>query len=330
MTWPHFQDPWLLALLGLLPLLALWQHRGRSRGALTYSHVPAEVRGVWRLHLPFYLRLLGLALLIVAVARPQEGLAREESLTEGIDIQVVLDVSGSMAAEDFQPLNRLEVAKSVVKDFIGRRTADRVGVVIFAGSALTKAPLTTDRNMLQLLVDSVELNTLSDGTAIGLALAHAAARLKDSQAKTRVVLLVTDGVNNAGAIDPDSAAAVCEGLGIKVYTIGVGTSGTVPVQMRVRNPLTGHTETRRVMMEVEVDLPLLQKIAERTQGKFFQALDPAGLREIFAQIDQLERTPLEVKRYIRYKEAFAPLAWAALAFLLLPLGLAAVGWTVEP
>ncbi len=327
---PHFQDPWLLALLAIVPGLAWWHHRRRSFGALTYSRLPSGSSGSWRLHLPFYLRLLALAFLIVGVARPQEGLAREESLTEGIDIQVVLDISGSMAAEDFQPQNRLEVAKQVVKDFVGKREADRIGIVVFAGSALTKAPLTTDRSMLQLLVDTVRLNTLPDGTAIGQGLASAAARLKDSTARTKVIVLVTDGVNNAGSIDPDSAAAVCEGLGIKVYTIGVGTSGTVPVPMQVPNPLTGRLETRRMMMDVEVDEELLQQIAARTGGQFYQALDPESLRRIFAEIDQLERTPLEVKRYIRYKEAFQPMVWGALGLLLLPLFTAGLGLSVEP
>lgn len=325
----HFQDPWVFLALLLLPLLAWRRHRRRAYGALTYSAVPATARGAWRIHLGFYLRLLALGLLIFAAARPQLGFAREESLTEGIDIQVVLDISGSMAAEDFQPRNRLTVAKDVMKEFIGKRTGDRIGIVVFAGQALTKAPLTSDHQMLQLLLDSIELNTLPDGTAIGLSLASAAARLKDSAAKTKVIVLVTDGVNNAGAIDPDSAAAVCEGLGIKVYTVGVGTAGTVPVPVQVRG-FGGRIETRRMPMNVEVDEELLQQIAERTGGKFFQAVDPDSLRNIFAEIDELETTPMQVKRYIRYKEAFHPLVFAALGLLCLPLLFAGLGLTVEP
>jgi Ca-activated chloride channel family protein len=281
------------------------------------------------LHLPFYLRLAALALLIVAAARPQLGFTREESLTEGIDIQVVLDVSGSMAAEDFQPRNRLAVAKDVTQEFISKRVGDRVGIVIFAGQALTKAPLTSDHEMLRLLLSSIELNTLPDGTAIGLALAAAAARLKDSAAETKVVVLVTDGVNNAGAVDPESAAAICEGLGIKVYTIGVGTTGTVPVPVQVRTIL-GRIETQLVPMEVEVDEELLQQIAERTGGKFFQAIDPDSLRAIFDEIDELEKTPMQVKRYIRYQENFQALVMGALALLLAPLAFAALGMTAEP
>ena len=329
---PSLQDPWILLLLLLLPLLAVFRHRRRAYGELTYSSLPRGIGGAGaavRLHLPFYLRLAALALLIVAAARPQLGNAFEENLTEGIDIQVVLDVSGSMAAEDFQPRNRLTVAKDVMKDFVSKRTADRIGVVIFAGAAMTKAPLTSDQTMLLELIDSVELFTLPDGTAIGLALASAASRLKDSDAETKVVVLVTDGVNNRGEIDPDSAAAVCEGLGIKVYTVGVGTAGTVPVPMKFTNTF-GQVQERRVMMNVEVDEELLQSIAERTGGRFFKATDPEGLREVFAEIDELEKTPLEIKRYIRYKEAFHPFVWGALALLVLPLGFAALGLTAEP
>ncbi len=242
---------------------------------------------------------------------------------------MVLDVSGSMAAEDFQPRNRLTVAKDVMKEFVARRRGDRIGIVVFAGSALTRAPLTSDHAMLQLLLDSIELHTLPDGTAIGMALAAGAARLKDSGAETRVIVLVTDGVNNSGAIDPDSAAAVCEGLGIKVYTIGVGTAGMVPVPMQFRDAF-GRLETRRVDMNVEVDEELLQSIADRTGGLFFQAADPESLRRIFAEIDELEKTPLEIKRYVRYKEAFQPLVHAAAALLLAPLLLSLLGLTAEP
>lgn len=326
---PQFKDAWVLALLALLPLLAWWRHRRRAYGALTYSSLPRGAGGAWRRHLPFYLRLAALALLIFAAARPQLGFAREESLTEGIDIQVVLDISGSMAAEDFQPRNRLAVAKDVTKEFVSKRVGDRIGIVVFAGQTLTKAPLTSDHRMLQLLLDSIELHTLPDGTAIGMALAAAAGRLKDSASKTKVAVLVTDGVNNAGAVDPDSAAAICEGLGIKVYTIGVGTTGKVPVPVQYRN-LLGRIETRLVPMDVEVDEELLQQIAERTGGKYFQAIDPESLRRIFDEIDELEKTPLQIKRYVRYQENFQTLVHWGLALLVAPLLLATSGLTAEP
>ncbi len=287
-------------------------------------------RGAWRLHLPFYLRLAALGCLAVALARPQLGYAWEESLTEGIDIELLLDISGSMAAEDFQPQNRLEVAKQVVKQFVAGRTGDRIGLVVFSGAAMTRAPLTTDHAMLELLVDSVELNSLPDGTAIGVALAAAAARLRGSPAKTRIMVLVTDGGNNAGAIDPLSAAAMCKGLGLKVYTVGVGTAGRVPVPVPMRDPETGRIEIHRQLMNVAVDEELLRQIARRTGGRYWKASDLRSLQEVFQDIDRLEKTPMRVKRYVRYREAFAPLALAGLSLLMLPLAAAGLQVTAEP
>jgi Ca-activated chloride channel family protein len=331
---PHLADPLWLLLLLVLPALAWWHHRRSTLGALTYSRLPAAVRSGgrsrWRLHLPFYCRLAALVLLVLALARPQLGYAWEESLTEGIDIQIVLDVSGSMAAEDFVPDNRLAVAKDVVRRFVAGRTGDRIGLTVFSGSAITRAPLTTDRRMLDLLVRSLEINTRMDGTAIGVALATAAARLKDSEAKSRIIVLVTDGVNNAGAIDPLSAAAVTDGLGIRVYTVGVGTTGRVTVPMQRVHPVTGRREVVRVTMENQLDEELLRRIAERTGGRTYRATDAESLAAIFAEIDRLERTPIEVKRYVRYRETFQPLAWGSLALLLLPLGAAALRLTAEP
>jgi len=328
---PHLASAaWLLLLL-LVPVLAWLHHRRSSPGALTYSLLPAgRSRGAWRLHLPFYTRLLALICLVLALARPQLGYAWEESLTEGIDIQLALDISGSMGAEDFQPKNRLTVAKQVVRDFIAGRPGDRIGMVIFSGAAMTRAPLTTDRQMLDLLIDSVELNTLPDGTAIGVALASAAARLKDSAAKTKVIVLVTDGVNNSGAIDPISAALLCKGLGIKVYTVGVGSGGRVTVPLQAQDPVTGRTVIRRYLMNVPVDEPLMRQIAQRTGGQFYKATDRASLQRIFHQIDRLEKTPLRVKRYVRYREVFAPLVWAGLGLLLLPFAAAGLQVTAEP
>ena len=329
-AWPAFADPLWLALLAALPW-RVWQHHRRGGlGALTVSRLPRRTGARWRLHLPFYCRLAACAALVLALARPQLGYAWEESTTEGIDIQIAIDTSGSMGAEDFKPRNRLEVAKRVMRDFVAKRTADRVGLTIFGGTALTRSPLTTDRRMLDELIESIELNSVQDGTAIGVALANAAGRLKESTAKSRVVVLVTDGVNNAGEIDPLSAAAVAQGLGLRVYTVGVGSSGTVPVPVRVRDPLTGRIEERRVAMKVEVDEKLLQSIAERTGGRFFRAADPQALAGVFAEIDRLEKTALHVKRYIRYREHFQPFAWSALALLALPLLAATLRVTAEP
>ncbi|MCZ6507766.1 MAG: VWA domain-containing protein [Acidobacteria bacterium] len=325
----RFHDPAWLWLLFLIPLLIWWRwHRGT--GALRVSRLPDSAGGAWRLHVPFAVRGLAFALLVLALARPQLGYSWDESLTKGIDIQIALDISGSMAAEDFQPKNRLEVAKRVVNDFIDRRPADRIGLTIFSGAAMTRSPLTTDRRMLHFLVDTIELDSLPDGTAIGLGLANATARLKDSSAKSKVIVLVTDGVNNAGAIDPASATAIAKGLAVKVYTVGVGTAGRVYVPLPMQDPRTGRREVRRVLMDVEVDEELLRQIAERTGGRFFKASNETALREIFAEIDQLEKTEIATKTYIRYEEAFQPLVWGALALLLLPLLISTLNLTVEP
>jgi Ca-activated chloride channel family protein len=389
-VFPHLANPWWLALLLVLPVLAWHHHRRQSLGELTYSRLPPRAtgeppapamsgvsgvsgisgvsgvastadapgasaapaapggsgapirrgrggrgspvasRGAWRLHLPFYLRLAALGCLALALCRPQLGYASEESLTEGIDIELLLDISGSMAAEDFLPRNRLAVAKQVVKQFVAGRTGDRIGLVVFSGTAMTRAPLTTDHAMLQLLVDSVELNSLPDGTAIGVALAAGAARLRGSPAKTRIMVLVTDGGNNAGEIDPLSAAAMSKGLGIKVYTVGVGTAGRVPVPLPMRNLETGQIEIHRQMMNVAVDEELLRQIAQRTGGRYWKASDLRSLEDTFRDIDRLEKTPLRVKRYVRYREAFAPLALAGLSLLALPLAAAGLQVSAEP
>jgi Ca-activated chloride channel family protein len=330
---PHLADPgWILLLLAV-PLLAWWHHRRTALGALTYSRLPKGrgVGGGWRLHLPFYARLLALACLVVALARPQLGYALEESLTEGIDIEIVLDISGSMGAEDFRPKDRLTVAKRVVREFVAGRPGDRIGLVVFSGGAMTRAPLTTDRDMLDTIIDNIQLNALPDGTAIGVALANAAARLKDSQAKSKVIVLVTDGINNAGEIDPISAAAVCQGLGIKVYTVGVGGADSlVSVPFPMRDPVTGRTIIRKVPMNLPVDEKLLQTISQRTRGRYFLATDPEGLRRTFQEIDRLEKTPLQVRRYVRYHEAFPPFAWAGLGLLVLPFAAALLRMTAEP
>jgi Ca-activated chloride channel family protein len=325
----HFADPAWLLLLPLLALPAWLHHRRGGLGALTASRLPLRAGRPWRLHLPFYIRLAALAALVAALARPQLGYAWEESTTEGIDIQIALDVSGSMAAEDFAP-NRLEAAKKIVRSFVAQRPGDRIGLTTFAGSALTRAPLTTDRRMLDELVAALAPTLTPDGTAIGVALASAAGRLQASTAKSKVIVLVTDGVNNAGEIDPLSAAAVAQGLGIKVYTVGVGSQGEARVPVTVRDPITGRERTEHALMQVEVDEELLRKIAERTHAKTYRATDARALAQIFGEIDRLERTPMAVKRYVRYRESFQPFAWTALALLALTPLLAASGLTVEP
>lgn len=331
MTLFRFADPAWLGLLALIPLLWWWRRRNRP-AALRYSHLPSmpAATGPLGADTGFILRMLALALVIAALARPQHGTEWEESLSEGIDIQIVLDVSGSMAAEDFKPHNRLYAAQSVVKDFIAGRTSDRIGLVAFSGVAITESPLTTDRVALTERVDGLELFELPDGTAIGVALATAANRLKDSDAKSKVAILVTDGGNNAGQVDPGTATAIAAGLGIRVYTIGVGRDGRVPVPLPRTNPRTGREEIVRTVLNVEVDEELLRRIAEETGGRYFAATDADALEEIFAEIDELETTPIETRTMARYREAFPPLALAALTLAGLPTLMAAVGWSAEP
>jgi Ca-activated chloride channel family protein len=328
---PRLASPWWA--LALVPLAWWgWRYRRGVPAALTYSRLPATGgRLGWRsalpvhvpVHLPFYLRLAALALLVLALCRPQWGHSWQETRTDGIDIQIALDVSVSMAAEDFLPDNRLEVAKRVAREFVRGRGSDRIGVSTFAGGAVTRSPLTSDHRMLDRLLAAIELHDEPDGTAVGVALATAAARLRDSPAATRVVVLVTDGVSNTGEIDPLSAAALCRGLGIRVYTVAVGRAGqtSIPIQLG---------DQRRTLIDAEVDEELLQEIATRTGGRFFRATDSDSLRQVFGEIDRLETSPLEVRRTVRYREAFAPLAWLALLLLAAPLALTALGVTATP
>lgn len=323
----RFQEPlWLLAACSGPLVIAAAVLRERSVRAVLLPGLSrlSPTRTTWRVrlrHLPVVLAGLGLMAAAVALARPQHGTLRQNVTTEGIDIVVTLDDSGSMAAEDFQPRNRLEVAKSVVSTFIKRRTNDRVGLVIFAAKSLTKAPPTTDTALLLRQLDDVHLDILPDGTAIGSAMATALARLQRSTAKSKVMVLVTDGANNTGEIDPGTATDMARAMGVRVYTIGVGKGGTVPMPVKVRDNFTGAVVTRVMPMEVEIDEGLLKTIATRTGGEFFRATDPASLRLIFDRIDQLEKSEIKLTKYTRYRELFQPWALAA-ASLLAAAGLA--------
>jgi Ca-activated chloride channel family protein len=251
----------------------------------------------------------------VALARPQHGTLKEDVTTQGVDIVVALDVSGSMAAQDFQPRNRLVVAKDVVARFVERRSTDRVGLVVFAGKSLTKAPPTTDTAVLLRQLEDVRLEMLPDGTAIGSGLATALTRLRHSKAKSRVVVLVTDGANNAGEIDPKTAADLAKAMEVRVYTILVGRGGQVPMPVRVRDPFTGQIIEQTAMTEVQIDEDLLKGIAERTAGEFFRATDPESLRHIFERIDKLETSEIKQKTFRRYRELFFPFLLAATSLL---------------
>jgi Ca-activated chloride channel family protein len=332
MDWAGYrlEDPlWLWALF-LVPLVlagAWW--REKAAGAMVFPGASRLLGGSagWRArarHLPLILATLGLGLAVVALARPQHGTLKEDVTTQGVDIVVSLDVSGSMAAQDFQPRNRLAVAKEVVAEFVKRRSTDRVGLVVFSGRSLTKAPPTTDTAVLLRQLDDVRLEMLPDGTAIGSGLATSLTRLRRSKAKSRVVVLVTDGANNAGEIDPGTAADLAKAMEVRVYTVLVGRGGEVPMPVRMRDPFTGQVVEQTVMTEVQIDEGLLQAIAERTGGEFFRAADSASLRNIFDRIDKLEKSEIKQTSYRRYRELFFPFLLAA-ALLFLAAGGAWLG-----
>lgn len=332
----RFQDPaWLWAGLVAPAVIAFALLRERRAGAIVFpgaARAKGRPRG-WRVslrHAPLVLAALGFLAATVALARPQHGTLREQVSTRGVDIVVALDVSGSMAAEDFQPRNRLEVAKEVVAEFVKRRQSDRLGLVVFAGQSLTKSPPTTDAGVLLRQLDDVRLGMLPDGTAIGSGLATSLTRLRRSQAKSKVVVLVTDGANNAGEIDPATATDLAKALEVRVYTIGVGRGGEVPMPMQVRDPVTGRVLLRTVMARVEIDEGLLQKIAAGTGGEFFRATDSASLRNIFDRIDNLEKTEIRHASFRRYQELFHPVLLASTALLLVAAAAWAAGLRVAP
>jgi Ca-activated chloride channel homolog len=309
----NFARPLVLLLLLLLPLWWWWRRR-RPRPGLVYSDVSlARLLPVssWIAKIPPAARALALATWIIAAAGPRVGGTQVEEKKEGISIVIAVDISSSMLAEDFAPSNRMEVAKAQAVSFIKGRTADRIGVVAFAGEALTQVPITTDYAVLERSVMDLKIGMLEDGTAIGTGLATAVNRLRHAPGKTKVVLLLTDGVNNRGTVDPRTAAAAAAALGIKVYTIGVGTEGEAPIPTG-----RGLSGFRYEILPVEIDEALLQEIAATTGGRYFRAKDSEALSRIFKQIDGLEKTPVHVLRYVRYDELTRP-------FVL--LGLAAFG-----
>ena len=323
----RFESPWLLSLLILLPVLAAWPWLARTwsrPSGLRYADVrlAAQTGRSWRVRLQpvkRWLRILAMALVILALARPQAGQAREIVKGEGVDIALALDISGSMASLDFQPQNRLEAAKGVIADFVQKRPYDRIGLVVFASSAFNQSPPTTDRNVLLRLLDRTELATdlgIDDGTAIGMGLANAGNMLKDSSAKSRVIILLTDGVNNAGEIDPLTAAQAAEALGLRVYTIGMGRPGEVPVPVV---DLFGREQI--VYRESDLDEATLQAIADTTGGRYFRAEDTAGLQEIYDEIDSLETSQVEVERFTRYQELMGWLLLPALGLFLTEMAL---------
>lgn len=311
----QFAAAWWLLLLLLLPVWWLWRRR-RSAPAIVFSRTAALARGPragrFVTRLLFVLRNLVLAGAILALARPRSGASAESSTSSGINIVLTIDLSSSMLAQDFQPNNRLEVAKDVVKRFIAQRQSDRIGVVAFAAEALTQVPLTTDYPVVNAAVDNLMAGQLEDGTAIGTAIATAANRLRDAPGHSRVMILLTDGENNRGSIDPRTAAKAAAAFGIKIYTIGVGTEGMAPVP--VGRGLFGLRYENR---PVRIDEGLLTDVANSTGGRYFRARDAAALQRIYEQIDQLEKEPVQVRTYVRFAELFRwPLTVAIVAFAL--------------
>jgi Ca-activated chloride channel homolog len=316
-----FANPWILWFLLLIPLMLFWYWwKGkRIEPSITYSNLGLfkNMPSTWReklKHFPAILRVLAVALLIVALARPQSFSSGENVYTEGIDIAMVLDISGSMMAEDFQP-NRLEAAKKVIDDFVNHRVSDRIGLVIFARDAFTQCPLTIDYSVFKNLLSQVKTGMVEDGTAIGNGIADGVNRLKDSHAKSKVIILLTDGVNNAGEIDPLTGAEIAKTYGIRIYTIGVGTRGNAPF------PVQTPFGTRYQMMQVEIDEGLLQKIADITGGQYFRATDNRSLEEIYNKIDKMEKSRIEVTSYRNAKELFYSWLGGGIFLLLVEVGL---------
>jgi Ca-activated chloride channel family protein len=318
----ELQTPLALLLLLLLPLWWFWR-RNRSEDAIVFSRTsvlgrgPRAGQGIARTI--FVLRNVAIAAVIVAVARPRSGAHIENVTSSGINIVLALDLSSSMLAQDFQPNNRLEVAKARAKEFVRDRENDRIGVVAFAGEALTQVPLTTDQAVVLQAIDNLEAGQLEDGTALGLGIATAANRLRDAEGRSRVMIVVTDGVNNRGSIDPLSAAKAAAVYGIKIYGIGVGTEGVAPVP--VGRDVFG---LRFENQKVEIDEALLKQIAAISGGRYFRATNGAALGQIYSQIDRLERAPVQTKSFVNYTELFR---WAlGLAIVALVLELALTAW----
>ncbi len=323
MDWTNitFSQPGFFALLGLLPALWFyWYRRRRARFArVRLPFLPNQtLRAGFRKQLfplLYLLRSLILLLLILALARPQTILKEEEIKAEGIDIVLVMDLSSSMLSKDFEP-SRLEVSKSVAQEFVSKRPYDRLGLVVFAGEAFTQCPLTTDHQILQNLLAQLQCGLLKDATAIGMGLATAVNRLKDSPSDSKVVVLLTDGVNNAGYIQPLTAAEIAKEFGVRVYTIGIGSMG------RAASPVSRiNDEYIFDLIPVRIDTELLKQIANETGGKYYRSTNSESLLQIYDEIDALEKTEVEVTTIERYSEEFHLLAFLALLLLVAEISL---------
>jgi Ca-activated chloride channel family protein len=313
-----FAYPVIFGLLALVPLMIYWYLNKYNRGQSTVVvSSTLHFNGVtsWKntfRHAPFILRVFTAVSLIIALARPQ--VKNDEQLIngEGIDIMLCIDISGSMLAQDFTP-NRIEAAKNVASTFIDNRPNDRIGLVIFSGESFTMCPLTTDHNVLKSQLFNVQSGLLEDGTAIGSGLATGVDRLRSSPSKSKVIILLTDGENNGGLIDPNTAKEIAKSVGVRVYTIGVGSEGYAPVPVQTSSGVIMQRE------KINIDEKLLTQIANETGGKYYRAKDDSSLKNIYNEIDKLEKSKVEVTTYRRYSEQFLPFALAAATFLLLEL-----------
>lgn len=313
-----FANPsYLYLLLLLIPIIGwyIWKLR-KSQASLQVSSSQAfDMPGttsfkVYLRHLPFVLRMLAIVLLIVILARPQSTNSWQNSTSEGIDIVLAMDISSSMLAEDLKP-NRLEAAKDVAASFINGRPNDNIGLVLFAAESFTQCPLTTDHTVLLNLFKDIQCGMIQNGTAIGLGLANSVSRIKDSQAKSKVIILLTDGVNNAGEIAPVTAAEIAKTFGIRVYTIGVGTKGQAPY------PFQTAFGVQYQNIPVEIDEPTLKQISSTTGGQYFRATDNTSLKGIYEEIDQMEKTKISVQEYSKKQEEYKNLALLVFALLLI-------------
>ncbi len=306
---------WLLAVPALLLVHYIYQEICGRRPHLRVSDVKfwkaggRSVLGVLR-HVPILLRTVAMVMIVIAIARPRSSTEMEKVDTEGIDIVLAMDVSTSMLARDFTP-DRINAAKDIAIEFISQRPSDRIGIVVFAGESYTQCPLTTDRATLINLMKEIETGLIDDGTAIGNGLATAVARMQGSDAKSRVVILLTDGVNNSGEITPQTAADIAKTYGVRVYTIGVGANGTAPY------PVVTPWGVQMQDVEVEIDEDLLKNIAETTGGRYFRATDNTKLSEIYSEINKMEKARTTIDSFPIYKELFTGFALVALACLLL-------------
>jgi Ca-activated chloride channel family protein len=320
----RLKDPvFLLLIIFALPMVWVYIRRERrSRAALRFSDLsvigtlPRSALIRWR-HCLIVLRVAALILLTIALARPQKGRSGSEVTTEGVDIMLILDISNSMHCLDFAPDNRITVAKRTMQEFIAKRPSDRIGLVVFGGRAYTKCPLTLDHDVLSRLVSEIDFADFSEATAIGTAIATAANRLVNSSAKSKVIILATDGDNNAGDIPPLTAAAAAKELGIKIYAVGIGRPGQVPMPMEMQNPLTGQIVEQTQMVESDLNEQLLANIADMTGGKSFRATDANKFRAIYDQIDKMEKTVIRTKIYSSFDEKFYAWLWAGFILLLL-------------